>query len=257
MKSFSERASYTLNPTAQKLFKLMDLKQTNLALAADVTSSDELVKLADSLGPQICLLKTHIDILADFSPQLPHRLQELAEKHHFLLFEDRKFADIGHTVKEQYLGGMYRISDWADLITAHTISGPNIIEGLKQVGLPKGKGVLLLAEMSSKETLAKGAYTRKTVVWGQEHAEFVAGFICTHKLTDDPAFLHMTPGVHLEKGSDGLGQRYLSVKEAIEKRGSDVVIVGRGIYQASDPIKMAESYRQEAWHRYRHRLIMI
>lgn len=255
MKSFSERASYCLNPTAQKLFKLMDLKQTNLALAADVTSTAQLLQLADTLGPYICLLKTHIDILNDFTPQLPHQLQELAEKHRFFLFEDRKFADIGHTVKEQYQGGLYRISDWADLVTAHIISGPGILEGLKQAGLAKGRGVILLAQMSSHQTLAKGAYTCKAIEWAKAHAEMVVGFICTRQLTEEPQFLHLTPGVGLRKGKDGLGQCYLTVQEVIEERGSDVIIVGRGIYEETDPVKAAEHLRQESWKCHQKRLV--
>jgi orotidine-5'-phosphate decarboxylase len=31
----------------------------------------------------------------DFNDNLIHRLKELSEKHKFLIFEDRKFADIG------------------------------------------------------------------------------------------------------------------------------------------------------------------
>ncbi|MCC5831526.1 MAG: orotidine-5'-phosphate decarboxylase [Chlamydiales bacterium] len=251
MLSYSQRSAYSLNPAGQRLLKLMDEKQTNLSIAADVTSADELLHIAETLGPEICLLKTHIDILEDFTPELPHKLRTLAEKHNFLLFEDRKFADIGNTVKWQYRDGIYRISDWSDITNAHIVPGPGIIEGLKEVGLPKGRGLLLLAEMSPKGTLAKGAYTRQAVKWAREHADFVIGFICVHKLVDDPAFIHMTPGVRLSPGGDPLGQQYLTPQKVIQENQSDLIIVGRGIYRAENPLLEARKYRRAGWESYR------
>ena len=54
----------------------------------------------------------------DFDPKVPLTLKELAEKHDFLLFEDRKLADIGKTVEEQ-MRGPFQIASWADLVTVH------------------------------------------------------------------------------------------------------------------------------------------
>lgn len=244
MPTYSERAKLCLNPTGQKLLRLMDLKKTNLCLAADVLTSQELLSLADKVGPEICLLKTHIDIISDFTLDLTHRLRELAEKHRFLLFEDRKFADIGNTVKWQYSEGIYRISDWADLTNAHLTPGPGVIEGLKSVGLERGRALLLIAEMSSKQSQKQ---PKKAVKWAQEHAEFVIGFIASKRLHAD--FIHFTPGIKLDATKDALGQKYFTPELAIQN-GSDVLIVGRGIYEKSDPRSISQKYRELGWNAY-------
>ena len=244
MLSYRERAKHCQNPTAKRLLNLMEAKQTNLACALDVTRAEELLALAEKLGPQICVLKTHIDIIEDFDSSLVKALTRLAEQHEFLIFEDRKFADIGNTVKLQYSKGVYHISDWAAITNAHSVSGPGIIEGLKAVGLARGNGLLLLAEMSSKGGLFTESYTQATIEMARQHPDFVIGFVCQHRLVDEPQWIYFTPGVSLHSKGDDLGQQYNTPVLAIGERGVDVIIVGRGIYQAEDPVQAAREYRR-------------
>nr|XP_060630990.1 uridine 5'-monophosphate synthase [Anolis sagrei ordinatus] len=253
--SFAARAELRgIHPLAAQLFRIMEKKQSNLCLSADVTTSKELLQLADNLGPSICILKTHIDILGDFSQEVVNELRKLADQHEFLIFEDRKFADIGNTVKHQYEGGIFKIASWSDIVNAHAVPGPGVVKGLKEVGNPLQRGCLLIGEMSSEGSLATGDYTKAVVKMAEEHADFVLGFISGSRIVEKPEFLHLTPGVQMQTGSDNLGQKYLSPQEVIGKRRSDIIIVGRGILSACNRSEEAEAYRKLAWESYLQRI---
>lgn len=251
--TFSQRCAFTTNPTAKKLLQLMARKRSNLSVSLDVIHAQELLDLAEKLGPEICVLKTHIDIISDFSYPLTQELRKIAAKHDFLIFEDRKFADIGHTVKLQYSEGVYRIAEWADITNAHPLVGPGIIEGLKEAGMARGNGLLLLAQMSPKGNLINADYTQASVEMAEANADFVIGFVAQQRLAEHPGFIYFTPGVNLAKGGDHLGQQYTD-PEATIKRGSDVIIVGRGIYAADNPLSAAQRYREIAWDSYEERV---
>lgn len=248
--SYRERAAFCKNALAKNIFHLLHDKKTNLALSADVTQSAELLALADQIGPEIAVLKTHIDIVNDFTQELTYELMKLAGKHQFFIFEDRKFADIGNTVKHQYQDGIYHISDWADIINAHSIPGPGIISGLQEVGLPKQRGLLLLAEMSSQDNLFSKEYVERTLQMAQQFSEFVIGFIAQKKLLSDPFWIYMTPGVQLTAGTDSLGQQYITPDKALIDQQTDIIIVGRGIIKAKDPVAEAKKYRAAGWQAY-------
>jgi orotidine 5'-phosphate decarboxylase subfamily 1 len=247
---YSERAPFCNNALAKKLFLLLEQKKTNLALSADVTDSTELLELADQLGPEICVLKTHIDIVEDFTPELTYKLTQLAIKHNFLIFEDRKFADIGNTVKSQYQKGIYHIADWAHMVNAHSLPGSGIVSGLAEIGLPKQRGLLLLAEMSSANNFFEPNYTQKTVTMAEQFPEFVMGFIAQRKLSSHPGWIYLTPGVQLAEKNDALGQQYITPQAALIQNQTDIIIVGRGILHAPDPLLAAQQYRAFGWEAY-------
>lgn len=248
--SYQQRANSCKNAAAKKLLQLMENKKSNLALSADVTSAAELLHLAEQLGPEICLLKTHIDIIHDFTPALTKQLSALAAQHDFMIFEDRKFADIGNTVKHQYEGGVYKIVEWADFTNAHTLPGPGIIEGLAAAAQKRQRGLILLAEMSSAGHLMDHDYMQATLNMAEQYPDFVVGFITQHALNDAPNWINLTPGIKAEAGSDALGQQYNTPETAILENGTDVIIVGRGIIAARDPRSEAKHYRTRGWEAY-------
>ncbi|KAJ7507939.1 orotidine monophosphate decarboxylase [Mycena galericulata] len=265
LRTYAERALHHKNPAAKLLLETIDRKKSNLAVSVDVASAHDFLAIIDVVGPFVCLIKTHIDIIEDFAPSLITDLQALSVKHDFLIFEDRKFADIGNTVALQYSRGVHKIASWSHITNAHPVPGPSIITGLSSIGLPLGRGLLLLAEMSTKGSLASGSYTEAAVQMARAHRDFVIGFIAQRRMdgvgagpneaTAEEDFLILTPGVGLDMQGDGMGQQYRTPQEVVEECGCDVIIVGRGIY-GKDPTLVdaiaaqARRYREAGWAAY-------
>lgn len=60
--TYEARAAVAKNSVARECLELMARKKTNLAVAADVSTADEMLQLAEATGPHICVFKTHVDI---------------------------------------------------------------------------------------------------------------------------------------------------------------------------------------------------
>ena len=67
----------------------------------------------------------------------------------------------------------------------------------------------------------------------------------------------LLPGVRLSGGQDDLGQGYLTPHQVIADRLSDAIVVGRGIFNADDPVAMAMRYRDAAYSAYRSRFAAV
>ncbi len=251
--SYKKIGKEAKHPMAKRLAEIVLKKKTNLCCSADVTTAQELLDLAAQVGPNICMLKTHTDNLSDCSADTISQLKALAEQHQFLIFEDRKFADIGHIVMQQFTAAPLCIADWADAVTVHVVAGSSSIDALRATGKLNDTALIVVAEMSTKDTLTDGKYTRKAIAIAEQHSDIVLGIVSQNHRSENPGIMMLTPGINTDRKKDGLGQTYNHPDEAFSKRGVDIMIVGRGIYQADNPALQAEIYRKIGWESYQKR----
>ncbi len=240
--SYQEKLNNVEHSVGKKLLEIAIEKSSNLIASADVLTTEELLKFADTVGPHIVALKTHIDILTDFDPDttiLP--LKDLAQKYNFLIMEDRKFADIGNTQELQFSYGIYKISNWADMVTAQVIGGSQSLDGFHNVG------VVAILGMSSKGTLTDAHYREEAMKIIQSHPNSMA-CVAQNEVPND--LILMTPGVNLSSKGDDKGQQYNTPEMVISKYHTDFIIVGRGIYKADNPEQEALRYKMAGWEAY-------
>jgi len=218
---------------------IISSKKTNICLAADVDNVSKLFDLINILGHDICILKIHYDIIYDFHKNLDdtiENLNSLKKRYNFLIWEDRKFSDIGFIMEKQINN---HVSRWADLISIHPIAGKESVKSClnnNNINI----GIILIGEMSSNEQLTDKIYQDK-VIQISEEVENVVGIVCQHKMTN--TLLNIVPGISLtnnKKSKDGKGQIYSLPSD---KQFADILVVGRSIYQSINPIEIINKYK--------------
>lgn len=240
--SYQQKFEQAQHSVSKKLLETALAKESNLIASADVTTTQELLELAEKVGPHIIALKTHIDIISDFDYQntiIP--LKEIASKHKFLLMEDRKFADIGNTQELQFTSGVFRITDWADFVTSQVIGGFESLDCFKNVG------VVAIIGMSSKGTLTSNNYREEALKIALSHPNVIGG-VSQNPIPEE--ILLFTPGVNLADSGDGKGQQYNTPEHVFKTLYTDFIIVGRGIYKSENPEQAASLYKSAGWNAY-------
>lgn len=262
--TYEERIPYAHNPVTKKLFTIAVQKKTNVIAALDVDSFAELILKAAMIGQYVAAIKIHADTLPDFSFENIEKLQKFAQHYNFLIIEDRKLSDIGKICAKQYTGGSYRIADWADLVTVHSVSGKGSIKAMHDAlneETAKKRGAITVAQMSSNGNLLSSEYTVRTLMQIrdlQEETNFIAGVVTRNKIYLNDQNLNyglfrMIPGVEFTQFNK-LDQQYITPKEAFEKRGADFVVVGNALYNSPNIEVAALTLKTDCWNAYLNRL---
>ena len=234
----------------QKIINLMLTKKSNLAIALDYTNKDKILSSLDKIGKYAVIIKLHCDIIDDFDLDFVEKMLEKSNTYKFLIFEDRKFSEIGNIFHKQYTGGIYKIRNWTNIINFHLISGPKMLDMYKNTLNPnKARGGLLVAEMSTEDCLIDINYTEKNKQFADKYKECIFGFISQRKIHTNN-FIYMTPGIGIGKKKDSCNQTYTNPHQAIFENKTDIIIVGRNITQAEDIVEETIRYKSIGWNSY-------
>ncbi|MFN3975927.1 MAG: orotidine-5'-phosphate decarboxylase [Aquificaceae bacterium] len=177
-----------------------------------------------------------------------HRaITDKVKENGFELFLDLKLHDIPNTVKE----GVLSAKDLgADYLTVHLSSGKEaMIQAVSSKGKLKLLGVSLLTSLEEEDLKEMGVcvgredyvmgLVKKGVEWGLD------GVVCSGyearmiREKVPPGFLIVVPGIRLEGESKDDQKRVVSVEEALES-GADIIVMGRSVLRAENPIKRVE-----------------
>ncbi len=165
----------------------------------------------------------------------------------FELFLDLKLHDIPNTVKE----GVLSAKDLgADYLTVHASAGRNALRSAVEVkGKIKLLGVTLLTSLGEEDLedigLCRSREEQVLKLAGLALEEGFDGIVCSGMELSyirqglQKPFLAVVPGVRLEGEPADDQKRVVSLEEAL-RAGADMVVMGRSILRAENPVKKVE-----------------
>lgn len=200
---------------------LLKCMTKNIIWAADVSTMKQLFEQLDVYGSKISILKLHIDTFHDFSQENLLKLVDYKKRYNIILWEDRKFADIGNIMIKQIKNSIYYYLDWVDMFSIHCISGDESLTATMNE-FPKLKWILI-GQLSSKGNLIDNNYTIKCKEIYKSSPN-VVGIVCQEYL--GPKYIHIVPGISKHIEGDNQGQHYSDMEQ---KSFADFYVVGRSI----------------------------
>ncbi|HDI5443850.1 TPA: orotidine-5'-phosphate decarboxylase, partial [Legionella pneumophila] len=214
-----------------------------LIVALDFDNQDNALQLVDKLDPNHCALKVGSELFTLLGPQF---VKELVRRE-FKVFLDLKFHDIPNTVAKACHSAA-ELGVW--MMNVHAIGGLKMLqaarESLKTYG--KDKPLLIavtvltsfeeaeLASVGISNTLPEQA-THLAMLAREAGLDGVVSSAHEVKIIKQKCgenFITVTPGIRLPNNLKDDQSRVMTPQQAI-REGSDFLVIGRPITQASNP----------------------
>ncbi|MBN9228213.1 MULTISPECIES: orotidine-5'-phosphate decarboxylase [Legionella] len=214
-----------------------------LIVALDFDSEHDALSLIDKLDPRSCALKVGSELFTLFGT---HLVKQLVQKQ-FKVFLDLKFHDIPNTVAKACMAGA-ELGVW--MMNVHASGGMAMMQAARKAidaygaARPILIAVTVLTSFNQNELTSIGINTpivdhvNKLAILTKESG--LDGVVCSAQEVNvikrecGNQFITVTPGIRLTSDSKDDQSRVLTPKQAIAE-GSDYLVIGRPITQASNP----------------------
>lgn len=226
-------------PTANSLATL----DPKIVVAMDFDTVDACLALARQLSPDQCRLKVGKELFTLVGPRVIEALHDLG----FEVFLDLKFHDIPATVAKAVKAAA-SLGVW--MVNVHASGGPRMMAAAREAltGMehpPLLIGVTVLTSMGQDE-LAQVGVPQKLCDQVVSMAKLAKssgldGVVCSAQEAKilraecGSDFLLVTPGIR-PAGTDSNDQTRIVTPEQAIRDGSDYLVIGRPITQATDPL---------------------
>ena len=223
-----------------------------IIVALDYADADAALKLVRQLNPSLCRLKVGKEL---FTAEGPKFVEQLAHAN-FGVFLDLKFHDIPNTVAKACAAAS-QLGIW--MLNVHASGGVEMMQAANEAvksteTKPLLIAVTVLTSMNQASLNQIGITTDLTThvlkLATLTQQAGLEGVVCSaleasmlrKQLGNN--FCLVTPGIRPANASQDDQSRIVTPADAL-KNGSNYLVIGRPITQASDPLKMLESIHAE------------
>ncbi|WP_368071268.1 orotidine-5'-phosphate decarboxylase [Nitriliruptor sp.] len=218
-----------------------------MVVALDVATLDEARELAAALAGEVGWLKVGLELFTAYGPDAVRAVAD-----HAPVFLDLKLHDIPTTVER----AAARVADLGvGLLTVHASGGPVMVEAAVR-GLGDGGEVLavtVLTSMRDEDLAATGQPAAATQVPALARLAVEAGapgLVCAPpdlvavREAVGPSIRLVTPGVR-PAGASADDQARVATPSGAVADGADLLVIGRPITRADDPVAAARAIAAE------------
>ena len=228
------------------------MENSRIIVALDFSSEQQVLEFIAQLEPSMCKLKVGKELFTLAGPALVRKLIDKG----FDVFLDLKFHDIPNTVARACKVAA-DMGVW--MLNVHALGGRNMLLAAREAleghaNRPLLIAVTILTSMGPQDLVEIGLsgdpQDNVLRLASLTKAAGLDGVVCSSRevsslrLAQSEAFTLVTPGIRPAGSEAGDQKRIMTPVDAI-RAGSNYLVIGRPITQASDPIQTLTTINSE------------